>query len=76
MKKTILITGSSSGFGKVIAKTLALAGHKVFATMRGVEGRNKDVASKLEVWASKNNADLEVVEMDILNDHSVNNAVS
>ena len=35
MSKTILITGTSNGFGNDIAKTLAAAGHKVFATMAG-----------------------------------------
>jgi NAD(P)-dependent dehydrogenase (short-subunit alcohol dehydrogenase family) len=34
MSKTILITGASSGFGRVIAQALGHAGHKVFASMR------------------------------------------
>lgn len=34
MKKVILITGVSSGFGRATAKLLALAGHKVYGTVR------------------------------------------
>ena len=36
----VLITGCSSGFGLIFAKTLAGAGHRVFATMRDVAGKN------------------------------------
>jgi NAD(P)-dependent dehydrogenase (short-subunit alcohol dehydrogenase family) len=35
MKKVILITGISSGFGKQIARLLADDGHKVYGTVRG-----------------------------------------
>lgn len=34
MKKVILITGVSSGFGRATAKLLALEGHKVYGTVR------------------------------------------
>jgi NAD(P)-dependent dehydrogenase (short-subunit alcohol dehydrogenase family) len=45
--QTILITGCSSGFGEVAAKTLALAGHRVFATMRDVSGRNTEAGATI-----------------------------
>lgn len=70
MSKTILVTGSSSGFGYDIAKTLAGAGHKVFASMRDVNSRNKDVAKDL-----KSNG-IEVLEMDVTKDASVDAAFS
>jgi hypothetical protein len=35
-----LITGSSSGFGEHTARLLATHGHRVYASMRGVTGRN------------------------------------
>jgi NAD(P)-dependent dehydrogenase (short-subunit alcohol dehydrogenase family) len=36
--RVILVTGTSSGFGRVIAESLASHGHKVFATTRGAGG--------------------------------------
>lgn len=33
-KKVVLVTGSSTGFGKLTAETLARAGYAVRATMR------------------------------------------
>ena len=41
MNQTILITGTSTGFGNLIAQTSASKGHKVIATMRGVEGKKQ-----------------------------------
>jgi NAD(P)-dependent dehydrogenase (short-subunit alcohol dehydrogenase family) len=67
-KKTILITGTSNGFGKDAALTLAQAGHQVFATMRGVGGRNAAAAEELR---SKGIA---VLELDVTSDASVDAA--
>jgi NAD(P)-dependent dehydrogenase (short-subunit alcohol dehydrogenase family) len=39
-KKIILITGASSGFGRLTAEALAKAGNTVYASMRDVAGRN------------------------------------
>jgi NAD(P)-dependent dehydrogenase (short-subunit alcohol dehydrogenase family) len=41
MFKTILITGASSGFGRDTAETLFRAGHIVYASMRGTQGKNR-----------------------------------
>lgn len=40
MKKIIVITGASSGFGALAARALARAGHIVYAGMRETAGRN------------------------------------
>src|SRR4029077_2183866 len=47
MSKTILITGTSSGFGRDTAETLRRAGHTVYASMRGVQGKNLEAAEAL-----------------------------
>ena len=40
MKQVIVITGASSGFGRLTANALARAGHTVYASMRHTTGRN------------------------------------
>lgn len=68
MNKTILITGTSNGFGKDAAITLAIAGYQVFATMRGVSASNKATAEELR---SKG---IIVLELDVTRDASVDAA--
>jgi NAD(P)-dependent dehydrogenase (short-subunit alcohol dehydrogenase family) len=76
MSQNILITGTSSGFGSGAAKALAQRGHKVFATMRQVDGKNRKVADELRAFASKHGVTLEPVDMDVTSTTSVNDAVS
>jgi NAD(P)-dependent dehydrogenase (short-subunit alcohol dehydrogenase family) len=71
---TVLITGTSSGFGELTAKTLASQGMRVYATMRGVNGRNAAAAERLRAWADSLHADLDVVELDVTSDDSVQRA--
>ncbi len=73
--KTILITGSSSGFGFGAAKALAAKGHTVFATMRGVDGSNAPKAEDLRRWSEANGNTLHVIELDVTSDASVAAAV-
>lgn len=67
----VLITGCSSGFGKLAATELAAYGHDVVATMRGVKGKNRAVAEELS-----SNARIRVVELDVTSDSSVEQAVT
>lgn len=69
MSKTVLITGTSSGFGRDTSETLAHAGHRVFASMRDVIGRNHSNAEALRAKG------IQVVELDVTNDASVENGV-
>jgi NAD(P)-dependent dehydrogenase (short-subunit alcohol dehydrogenase family) len=76
MSKNILITGCSSGFGFDAAKELSRKGHHVFATMRAVDGRNKDSADALRTFAEADGTKITVLEMDVTSDESVSAATS
>jgi NAD(P)-dependent dehydrogenase (short-subunit alcohol dehydrogenase family) len=69
MPKTILITGASTGFGRDTAETLARVGHTVFASMRDPQTKNRNHAQALR------KQDIEVVELDVSSDASVDQAV-
>ena len=70
MNKTILITGASTGFGRDTAETLSRAGHKVFASMRDPEAKNRTHADALR------GQNIEVVELDVTDSQSVDRAVA
>lgn len=75
-KSIILVTGASSGFGLMSAKSLALAGHTVYASMRETEGRNAPQVAAVKAWASEQSADLRTVELDVQSDASADAAVA
>ena len=75
MGKRILITGTSAGFGYGAAKALAAKGHTVFATMRGVTGKNEDKAIELKKWAEQEKKDLHVLELDVTDQASIDAAI-
>jgi len=66
--RTILITGSSSGFGRVGALHYAKLGAKVIATMRNLP---RPEAETLRAEAAKDKLDLHIVEIDVTSDESV-----
>ena len=68
MSKTILITGTSNGFGKDAAQTLAGEGHRVFATMRDPTNRNRASSDALRLKG------VEVLELDVTDNISVSDA--
>lgn len=74
--KKILITGCSSGFGFSAAKYLAEKGHHVFATMRNVNRKNAEAAAALRDFSNAKDVNLEVLEMDVTSDDSVNAAMA
>lgn len=71
MKKTVFITGTSTGFGKLMTVTLSKAGHTVIAGMRGTNDKNAVVAKELSALPN-----VDVVDIDITSDESVKNAIS
>jgi NAD(P)-dependent dehydrogenase (short-subunit alcohol dehydrogenase family) len=71
MNKVILITGSSTGFGRAAAELLGRRGYTVFATMRDIVGRNSKHREAFESLASQERVPIQVVEMDVSNDVSV-----
>ncbi len=71
----VLITGTSSGFGLRTAQTLARRVHHVFASMRGVDGKNAEAAETMRNWAATENANLEVVELDITDQATIDKAI-
>ncbi len=73
--KVVIVTGASSGFGKLTVLELARQGHTVIATMRDVDGRNKAVRDELIDAASADGISLEVVEMDVADNGSVQSAI-
>jgi NAD(P)-dependent dehydrogenase (short-subunit alcohol dehydrogenase family) len=74
-KQVVLITGSSTGFGRMFAETLGRKGHTVFATMRDPGGRNAKNASEIRALAEKDSLPIHVLELDVTNDASVERAV-
>jgi len=74
-KQVVLITGASTGFGRLFTETLARNGHTVFATMRDPGGRNAKNAGELRSLAEKNRLQIEVLELDVTNEASVGRAV-
>jgi NAD(P)-dependent dehydrogenase (short-subunit alcohol dehydrogenase family) len=73
--KIILITGASSGFGRLTANALAKAGHTVYASMRDTKGRNAAQVRDVEEFALANNSDLRAIEMDVQSESSIATAV-
>ena len=75
MKKIILVTGASSGFGRLTAEALARAGHIVYASMRDTKGRNAPEVKSIDTFSRSNGVDLRALELDVQSQPSVDQAV-
>lgn len=61
-KKIIVITGASSGFGRLSDDALAKAGHTLYASMRDTTGRNAPQVAAVKKFARDNNVDLRPID--------------
>ena len=71
--KSVLITGCSSGFGRLTAELLARQGARVFATMRGLP---RAEAAELTALAAAEKLDLHVIAIDVTDLKQVNAGVA
>jgi NAD(P)-dependent dehydrogenase (short-subunit alcohol dehydrogenase family) len=76
MEQTILVTGSTSGFGRLTVETLARQGYRVFAGMRAAAGKNAPAAEALRMLAQREALALQIVEIDVTDDASVERAIA
>jgi NAD(P)-dependent dehydrogenase (short-subunit alcohol dehydrogenase family) len=76
MKQVIVITGASSGFGRLSANALAKAGHTVYASMRETTGRNAAQVADVQKYALDNKVDLRALELDVGSQPSADAAVA
>jgi len=76
MRKRVLITGASTGFGRDAAERLARRGDHVFATMRDPAGRNAEHREALEGLTAREGLRLRVLSLDVTDQASVDRAVA
>lgn len=75
MPRIILVTGASSGFGRMIARDLAQAGHVVYASMRATATRNAAAVAESDAYAFEHGIDLRTVELDVQQEASIAEAI-
>lgn len=74
-KKIILVTGASSGFGRMTAEALGRAGHIVYGSMRETKGRNAGNVAAFADLSKAEGVDLRALELDVQSENSVEAAI-
>ncbi|WP_353158537.1 SDR family oxidoreductase [Myroides odoratus] len=69
-RKVVLITGTNSGFGWLMAKSVAAMEHTVYATMRDTKGKNLDKSQALSKIEN-----ITVLDVALTDEDSVQNAI-
>lgn len=72
--QVVLVTGASTGFGRLFTETLARKGYTVFATMRDPKGKNSKNSAEIDALAKKENLAIHVLDLDVTKDDSVDKA--
>ena len=75
MPANVLITGSSTGMGRLTAESLVRGGHTVFATMIGLETFSTKPAEEMKRFAKSEAGKMHILELDVTSDESVETAV-
>lgn len=76
MAKVALVTGASSGFGRMIAEDLAGAGLTTYASMRGTTGKNAGTVEEIAAQSKKDGIDLRTIELDVQDQPSIDAAIA
>ena len=76
MSQVIAITGAATGFGALMARHLAQAGHIMYATMHQSDTKNARHKEETLRYAAKHKVDLRVVELDVLDSASIEAAIA
>lgn len=74
--KSMLITGTSSGFGRLAALHFARSGGSVIASMRNLKGGKRAEAQEMLDVAASEKLKLSVVEIDVTRDEQVASGVA
>jgi NAD(P)-dependent dehydrogenase (short-subunit alcohol dehydrogenase family) len=71
----ILVTGSTTGFGRLTVEALARQNYRIFAGIRDSTGKNAHARKELQALAEKAQLALQVVDLDVNDDTSVTQAI-
>jgi NAD(P)-dependent dehydrogenase (short-subunit alcohol dehydrogenase family) len=72
----IVVTGCSSGFGRLMVEPLAREGHTVYASLRDASARNVDAQRELVSLSGVGRLPVRVVEIDLTSTAQVRSAVA
>jgi len=76
MAQIALVTGASSGFGRMIATDLAEAGITAYASMRGTTTKNTQAVADIAAEAKQKGIDLRTIELDVQDQASIDAAIA